>query len=60
MGDACKKITIAVDIQENGIIRLMTGRIIGRIDRDTSMEEIAEELEDAGLNILLNAKGKKL
>jgi len=60
MGDACKTITIAVDIQENGIIRLMNGQYIGRLDRDTSMKEIAKELDDAGLDIVLNAKGKKL
>jgi len=61
MGDACKKITIVVDIQENGIIRMETGYIIGRIDRDMGMERIATELEKASLRILYNSEpGTKL
>jgi len=61
MGDACDKITVMVDIQENGIIRTVAnGYIIGRIDRDTGMEKIAKQIEESGLRILIDAKGKKL
>jgi len=60
MGDSCTKITVVVDIQSNGIIRtIVDGYIIGRIDKDTSMEKIAEQIEESGLRIL-DAKGTKL
>lgn len=61
MGDSCKTITIVVDIQENGIIRTIeNGYIIGRIDSDTNIEKISKQIEEAGLRILIDAKGTRL
>jgi len=61
MGDSCRTITIVVDIQENGIIRSEDGYILGRIDKEYSMDGIAERLQEKGLKILTDKNaGSKL
>ena len=43
-GDSCKVKTVVVDVQENGIIRIL-GRYAARLDRDIAFDAIAESPE---------------
>ncbi len=42
-GDCCPLKTIVVDIQENGIIRLQSGLLIGTLTKDFSYDDIPDD-----------------